>query len=226
MCPGALCAIVSIHYTKLWNKRYRLNLTQKSLCGIAALSTFFFAITFAGFASLTDTVGREIAAWEEQLKSNESFLHNTYRVAYYAVKGRNLEDFSDSPPPEDGGTRFPVTNDASRELAGEIYANEAYRNFGNQHPFLSLIILVKSKAASESVKRDMDRYFALNPNKPYSAETGVDLAAGIIREDLVQRSPRVVMIARVLLAAAVSVIQCISFGVIGLAAYRDLKVIT
>src|SRR2546422_155560 len=128
---AVLCAAASGHYTSLWNKRYRLRLTQKLLCVIAAVSTFLFAITFVAFAFLNDTVDREISTWENQLKSNESFLLNTYQLAYYAVKSRNLEDFSGSPPPEQGGTTFPVTNDESRQVTGEVYATEAYRNFAD-----------------------------------------------------------------------------------------------
>jgi hypothetical protein len=230
LCAGLsmalLCAIGSSHYTRLWNKHYRVSAFQKLLTVFAAVASFIFVITFMSFASFNEVVDREIAAWATQLKSDEAFAHQAYQQAYYAVKSRNLEDFSSAPPPEQGGTKFPVTSAESRRLTGEIYADEAYMSFSREHPFFSLVILEKSRIPSESLKTDMDRYFAANPGKSYSAGTGIELAASIIRDGLLQRSPRLVLVARILLAIAFFVVQVACFGVIGLAAYRDLKVTT
>ena len=65
-----LCWVGCNYYTRLWNKRYHLTLTQKALSAVAALLTFFFVTAYVGFAFLKEATIARVALWENALKAD------------------------------------------------------------------------------------------------------------------------------------------------------------
>lgn len=67
--------------------------------------------------------------------------------------------------------------------------------------------------------------YTIQKNQNYKISDAVALVSKTIRQDLISQTPRVVKLSRLVLFLLFIVIQCIPFGLIGYAAYRDLKIV-
>jgi hypothetical protein len=73
---------------------------------------------------------------------------------------------------------------------------------------------------------DMMNYFAAKPNGTYPFNHALDLTVDQIKARLDPETPRVVVVARLILTGCFLLAQAIPFCLIGLAATRDLKIST
>jgi hypothetical protein len=103
----------------------------------------------------------------------------------------------------------------------ETYANEACRNFNARRPFLSKIVWSRAELPSATVLEDTQHWFQTHSS--YPAPRAVALAADQIKTGLDPQAPRVVQISRIALVVLFLAIQAIPFGLIGWAAYVDIK---
>jgi hypothetical protein len=217
-----LCSL----YSRLWNLRYRITITHHILCGIAALLTILFTLSYVSLRYTKDIAYSIIDGWQQEIKSDLRWHSKTFRSAYDKVKMLGVENFSRYPHPNEGGRLMPLTKSVSRKTVATIYATKAVQHFKSSHPYLGMILRAYPDISIQIINDDVDRFFAAHPGGTYSTEDAVDLAAKHIKSGLDIQVPRVVTISRELIVILFLLVQFIPFGLIGLAAYRDVKVIT
>lgn len=219
---AALCWFLCTVYTHLWNRRYRLTFANHVFCAVASLLTFLFVLTFASLAYTKEAALTRIDLWHIQLKSDAAWERSTFAKAYNRVKDLGIEDFSNVPPPDTPGVVIPVTRDESRQTAASTYANAACENFDEMHPFLSKIVWSRAEIPAEVVLADIRQW--LQTNQVYPTDKAVELAAEQIKAGLDPQTPRVVYLSRLALIVLFLLVQALAFGLIGWAAYTDIKV--
>jgi hypothetical protein len=219
---AGLCWYLCSVYTRLWNKRFRITLTHHVLCGFASICTLLFTILFASLVYTKDAALASIALWQTQLSADEMWGERTYSKAYDRVKELGTEDFSSAPPPGIPGSFIPTNSDEARETAASVYANEACRHFDTKRPFLSTVVWSSPGVPSETIFQDVRTWHLKNPNYPPSR--AIEIAATQVRDGLNPQAPRVIYLSRLSVAGLFVLIQMIPFGLIGWAAYRDIKV--
>lgn len=215
-----LCAWVCLHYVQLWNKRFQLTLTHKVLTALACTLTFFFVLAFSGLTLMKEITLARIVLWQATVKTDQSWASQTMKKTYDAVKKTGLEDFSNFPNSDVG---VPITKTQSQLIAAEINADEASRHFSIHHPFLSKIVWTSPNLPTKIVKDDVEAYFKTGVNHSYPQERAIDLAASHIKTQLAEQAPRVVTLSRIGLIVAFLLVQLIPFGLIGYAAYTDIR---
>lgn len=219
-----LCWVAASRYSRLWNLRFQVKPIHHILCFFAALCAFAFTVMFIGLRYTEQAANIEISTWRVELIADRAWQDTIFRTAYRAVKALGLEDFASHPPPEQGGTRIPLNHLESRTKSAEVYANSAIKNFRASHPFLSRILKFRADIPSVVVDRDVNSFFAANPGSLYPFERAVDLATTEIKSNLQAQTERVVLIARMILVILFLFAQMIPFGIIGYAAYKDLRI--
>ena len=217
------CFLGCNYYSRLWNKRYRTTTTHKLLSGVASILTFLFVCAFVAFTFWEDAASMKIEIWKNNLKTDIVFTNSCFKKAYYEVKKLGLEDFTNYLPPEKGGTLIPTSHKETQFRAGEVYSELACNNFDDKHRFLALALKSNFGVAPELITKDMTRHFSKN-EVPYSMSNGIEIAATIIKNELIAQTPKVIKLARIILVLLFLIVQAIPFGLIGLAAYKDLKI--
>lgn len=218
---AGLCWVICNYYTRLWNKKYHLTFTHQVLCSIAALLTFFFVLAFSGLSYLKEVSIDRLNDWSTQILNDNEWAASTFQKAFYKIEENGLEDFSNVPAPGNVGSHIPVNNNKSKEECANIYTNEACRNFKIKNLFLSKIIWTSSKVPQEIINEDMNEYF--KTNSIYPPQRAINLATNYIKAELIVQTPRVVTLARSILVVLFFFLQLIPFGLIGYAAYKDIK---
>ncbi len=218
---AGLCWYLCSVYTRMWNKRFRITITHHALCLFASLCTLFFTILFASLAYTKDAALASISLWQTQLNHDEPWAERTYSKAYDKVKDLGTEDFSNAPPPGSPGSLIPTNSDEARQTAASTYSNEACRHFDTKRPFLSKVVWSSPGVPSEVIFHDVRKWHETNPN--YPPARAIDIAANQIKEGLDPQAPRVITLSRLAVTALFLLVQAIPFGLIGWAAYRDIK---
>lgn len=219
---AVLCWLGCSVYSRLWNKRYRVRPVHHVLCGLAALITLLAAMVFAPLKHAAAAAGVSIEAWKIQLKLDRLWADQTFKQAYERVRDLGMEDFSNAPPPPMGRT-IPATNEESKLKCASVYANQAARHFLTNRPYLGRIAGASSEIPQDVLLDDMHRHFASVGNN-YPADKAISLVGDEVRRDLETKLPRVVYSLRLQLVTLFLLFQAIPFGLVGWAAYRDLKV--
>jgi hypothetical protein len=219
---AALCWYVCTVYTRLWNRQFHITVLHHVVCGFASACTLLFVIVFASLSHTKEAALVSINLWQLQLKADQTWEKATFAKAYHNVQDLGTEDFSKAPPPESPGSFIPTNSDKARQTAASTYANEAAKHFDLHRPFLSKIAWSSPGVPSEIIFADVRAWHAHNPNYPPSR--AIDIAAFQIKKGLEPQAPRVVALSRVSVAALFLLVQSIPFGLIGWAAYRDIKV--
>jgi hypothetical protein len=220
---AAVCWTGCSYYSRLWNLRYRVTITHHLLCGLAAILTFMFTVLFAALAYTRQAALVSVQVWEGQVNLDRVWANSTFANAYAKVKNLGLEDFSNAPPPGAGGTRIPTVNERSIMVAASTYAEAAAQHFVINRPFLSKIVQGRVDVPTQTLDSDVKNYFA-TVSKSYPPLRGISLVARAIKQDLDLQVPRVARTFRTLCIVLFAVSQLIPFGLVGYAAYRDLKV--
>jgi hypothetical protein len=219
---AAICWYVCTVYTQLWNKRFHVTLVHHVICGFASVCTLLFVILFQSLSYTKDAALTSIHLWQAQLNADQMWADQTFAKAYAAVKELGTEDFSKAPAPGNSGTFIPTKTDQARQTAAAMYADEACRHFDMKRPFLSKIVWSSPGVPSDTIFEDVRAWHAHNPSYPPSR--AIDIAASQIQNGLEPQAPRVVYVARLFIVFLFLLVQAVPFGLIGWAAYRDIKV--
>lgn len=223
---AALCWWACSSYSRLWNLRYRVTLTHHVLCALAAILTLCFTLVFAALRYTKEAADASVQLWEEKINLDRFWAYSTFSTAYYRVKALGLEDFSDAPPPgTSGGSHIPTNHDPSILAAASTYANAAAVHFTKARPFLSMIVRAKTEIPSALLDADVKNYFA-TVSKSYPPTRGISLVAREMKRQLGEQVPRVITVFRSIAIGLLLLVQFLPFGLVGIAAYRDLKVHT
>lgn len=219
------------HFVALnFNRQFSFRPEHYVFCGLAATATFLFAIVFIALRYTADVAQIMVSTWEAGIQNDQPWADDTFLRAYDAVHelrdpaGNRLEDFSDSPRPDKGGsTTIPTNQEASKIKAANIYAEAAVSHFRVHHPFLSKVLWARSGIAQNEIYTDMRRVFG-SGSPTYAAENAISLAGREIRRGLEEQVPRVVVLSRIGLVLAFLIIQGLTFFLLIRAALADIKV--
>jgi len=213
------------NFSKLWNLRFRTKPLHHIFCFIAALLTLVFTVLFASLQYTKEAAYASVKVWQAQLILDQVWAESTFAVAFDAVQGLGIEDFSKIPLPGLPGSHIPTNNDKSILTAASTYANGAADHFKQNRQFLSLIIQGKAEVPQEILQADIKIYFA-TVSKSYPPPRGISLVGDEMRQQLDLQVPKVVTYARVVLVIAFLLAQAVPFGLVAWAAYKDIKIIT
>jgi hypothetical protein len=219
---AGLCWYLCSVYTRLWNKRFRITASHHILCGFASVCTLIFTIQFASLHYTKEAALSRIESWQGQLKSDSVWGDRTFAKAYEKVQDLGTEDFSNAPPPGSPNSIVPMNHDETKQTVASLYANEACRHFDVQRPFLSKVVWSSPGVPAETIIEDVNAW--MQHDRIYPASRAIDIAGTRIRDGLEPQAPRVVFLAQLGVVGLFLLMQLIPFGLIGWAAYRDIKV--
>ncbi|MGA3223474.1 MAG: hypothetical protein ABSC65_06910 [Acidobacteriaceae bacterium] len=226
---AAACWWICTHYSRLWNLTFRITRLHQILCAGAAALTLVFWILFVSLQYTRQVAQDAIDGWHREVESDPVFHRQTKQRIYYMVKATNQEDFRKYPAPETvaGEALVPVSKPGSKKILASVIANEALKRFRQEQPFLSEVLSLPERIPDAVLVTDMTNYFAARPHGgTYPFNHALDLTADQIKARLDPETPRVVVVARLILTGCFLLAQAIPFCLIGLAATRDLKVST
>ncbi len=219
---AGLCWYGCYVYTRLWNKRFHVKPIHHVLCAIAALITLLFSVLYPALGYLREAGEASIAVWQAMVQQDPVWAAATFRNAFQAVRTLGIEDFRGVPVPGSPGSWIPTTKDKSRQEAASVYATAACTNFARTRPFLSKIVWARPGVPADVVFQDVHNWHQRNPNYPPSR--AIALAVKQIQARLVAQVPQLVSLSRALAVALFFLAQAVPFGLVGWAAYRDIKV--
>jgi len=213
-------------FSRLWNTRWQLTLLHHALCALAALLTFTTVVLFTSLRFAKDAALLSIELWQSEINRDSMWERQVFREAYDKVKTLGTEDFSGYPLPSAGGNTIPVSHPESRFRVAEIYADASCKHFSDHRPILGRVVWPPTSSVPRDViLNDVNDWFQ-QKHEPYMADQAVSLAAAQIKGKLESQAPRVVYVSRLILFGIFSMAQAVPFGLIGYAAYKDLKVMT
>ena len=220
---AGLCWWACSRYSRLWNLRFRVTFTHHLLCAAAALATLAFTLFYAALHYTQAAAYASVTLWEAQVKADRAWADRTFADAFNQVKALGLEDFSRVKPPGEEGSMIPTNHNESILTAAFTYSESAVHHFGAAHPFLNTVLRAKAQLPTQVLDADVRNYFALEPGSSYPVGRAINLVAHEIQQGLDDQLPRLVTIYRLLAVSLFVVVQLIPFGLVGLAAYHDLK---
>jgi hypothetical protein len=228
---SAVCWWVCTNYSRLWNRSFRITRFHHVLCACAALLTLVFCVLFVSLRYAKLVAQQAIEEWSLEIRSS-TFQDQVYRKTYDMVKATNLEDFRNSHTPRPGERGLiPLTQDESRRILASVPGDEAAQLFREENPFLGQALSVPTAFPKSFIEADEKSYFdqahaAGQKRVTYPINNSIDRVASLLTSKLDVETPRVVVLARQILTAGFLVAQAVPFIVIGMAAYRDLKIST
>jgi hypothetical protein len=218
---AGLCWWVCSIYSRLWNKSFRVGSLHHVFCALAALLTLAATVCFVALRHAHEAAEVSVRIWEEQLKWDREWASKTFNAAYKKVKTLGIEDFTNYPAPPLGNS-IPATNERSQFECAKTYAGSAAAHFATSRPCLSSIIQARSEVPADVLRKDITEYFATQ-GKTYPATKGISLVGAEVKAGLRVHLPRVVKVFRSILVGIFLAGQLLAFGLVGWAAYRDLK---
>jgi hypothetical protein len=218
---ASLCWWVCSIYSRLWNKSFRVASLHHFFCALAALLTLVATVCFVALRHANEAAEVSVRIWEEQLKWDRVWASKTFNAAYDKVRTLGIEDFTNYPAPPVGNS-IPATHERSQFECAKTYARSAAAHFATNRPCLSSIIQARSEVPADVLKKDIADYFATQ-GKTYPATKGISLVAAEVKAGLRVHLPRVVKVFRTILVGIFLAGQLLAFGLVGWAAYRDLK---
>lgn len=218
---AGLCWWACSVYSHLWNKRFKVGLVHHVMCGLAALITLVATVVFVTLKHTAAAAGISVEAWKIELGLDKSWADQTFKTAYDRVRILGLEDFSHAPPPPSGST-IPATHEKSQIECAWTYAGAAANHFNLRRPYLASIASASANIPRDVLRDDIRQHFATIGNT-YPTNKAITLVGREVKGELGKKLPRVVSILRIQLIAFFLACQLIPFGLVGWAAYRDLK---
>jgi len=219
---GTLCWMACSYFTRLWHKRFHVRFQHHLLCGIAAVLTVIFTMSFHAVGNLEFIVNEIIDQWSEELVDNDEWASQTYATAFYAVKEDYPSEFAGVPDPGRKKSHIPFNNDDMTQICVKTYVNEACADFSTLHPFLDRMLRAQPGVSKEAIANDIREYFRTTNAGTYPLHRAIVIATTHIHENLLEQSPKTVRKTRWILTGLFLTAQMIPFGVIGHCAYKDL----
>lgn len=222
---AVLCWFGCSWYSRLWNRRYRLTFTHHVLCALAGGLTLAFTVFFAALYHARTAAEVSVKAWEDQINLDATWGDATFASAWQKVKALGREDFSNVLEPGMDGSSIPTSHIESVRLAADTYAKASVEHFKKNRPFLSLILQAHSELPLRVLEADVNSYFA-KEEKSYPRQKAISLVASQITGQLSDQLSRVVPLVRAIAVCLFVGVPFTLFGLVGLSAYRALKVVT
>lgn len=219
---AAACWIGSSRFARLWNRQFQLTIGHQVICGIAALAAFLATLGFFGMQFVSDYAQLRVRFWEAQLLTNVNWQQQTFTKAYQDVQRLGTEDFHGSSP---SSGRIPAESAQAREVIAHRYVTEAVADFRRRSPWLGSFLRPATARTSERLRTDMDTVVASRPGVAYPLDPATGFVARHVAESLLQQTPRLATLGRIVLAAAFCVVQLVALGAIGYAAHRDIRLL-
>lgn len=210
-------------FARLWNTKYDLTGWHHFLCALCSLLVFT-AVVIGSSLRFTQQVAEVLVeSWSSDLQTDATWSDATFTQSYDAVKAEGKENFSGYPDPRDGGNTIPMTLGPTRELVAKITAEEAANHFGENHPFLSLVLVPDADIPQEVIAQDVKTYFK-SGGQTYPLAAAIKLAANNIRLGLQQQAPKVVFYSQLALGSLFFLLFLATLAAIAVGAYQDIKV--
>lgn len=215
--------VFAAYYTKLWNKAFRNKPIHYFLFTLAGVATFCFVIIFYSLKFTEFVASGMVIKWSNELQNDSKWRQDVFVKAYEAVEKSGKADMTSFKHPDEGGHLIPSPPEV-RSLSAGLYAHESIKHFKNNHPLLSKILWARSAVTIEKIKVSMNTFFEENQGDNYVLSDAVQIAAKQIGSELKEQTPKVVYTTRVLIFLLFLCFQLIAFGIVGLHAYKSLKV--
>jgi hypothetical protein len=218
---GGLCWLGCSRYSRLWNLRFRVTFTHHVFCFVSAVLTLAFSITWKALDYSKQAAEVSIENWEEEINRDSVWRDATFQKAWLRVRALGIEDFQR--PNVASGDTIPVNKDESKTAVASTYASESVAYFRQHRPFLSRVLKARAEVPSESMKADVKLHFAGNPGKSYDPRRGIALVSKQVKSELELYLHRMIPVCKSATVALFLLVQLIPFGLVGLAAYHDIK---
>ena len=224
LASGVLLWFLCTYFGRLFYKPYRLNVGQHIFCGFSAFILMLLAPTYIAAGYLSPTIIAVVDHWRDALVNDKPWLNQQFVRQYHEVKHMNIEDFSKSPPPEQGGNSIPMNHVESRIKTSQMTATAAMENFNISFPLLSSIIRAGDVVPATAVIDDVTNYFKAHPGTSYPHIRGVQLAADQIHKELIPQIPRIIFTIRLSLILFIIILYVIGLGWIAFDALRKIRI--
>jgi uncharacterized membrane protein YuzA (DUF378 family) len=89
---AALCLLVAVNYTRLWNTRYKPGFIHYVLCGIAAVITFLATVIYFALDHTSTAAVMQVQRWKTDMQADHGFSDRQMAAAYCAVRSSSLEE--------------------------------------------------------------------------------------------------------------------------------------
>lgn len=223
---AAGCWLVATYYSRLWNLHFRTTFRHHCLCLLAALCTLGFALMFVSVKYTKEAADTAIDTWSAQLVHEQYWSKTTFEAAYRAVKALGLEDPTRLQEGWEQKQVIAISHRDSQKKLAEVYASAAVAHFHTDHPFLSIILGPRADLPAEFIAQRVNEFFRQHPDQTFKAQDAINIASAKIKDGLQGQTDRVVWVARTICIGLFVLVQFLPFGLIGYAAYKDLKVTT
>jgi hypothetical protein len=224
LVSGAALWFASNVFGQLFYKPYRLTWGQHCLCGVLAMMMTLCIPLFAASTYLKPSFEAIISVWRDQLSNDRTWQHEQFNRQYYAVKKQGHEDFSHSPPPEQGGKSMPFTHPETIVSTSKMTAEAALENFRQNFPLLAIIINTSADLSAEAVSKDVQAYFKEHPNGTYPHAQGIQLAAAQLYTQLAPQIIRLIWLTRIGITGFIVLNYLLCLLWIGLSALKQIRI--
>ena len=208
-----------IRSIRLWNQTYRIPWWSYLAASFASLVVFSGTILLPSSGLIKDAAVSLIEDWSKRLPRDRRWTDETFKEAKRQVVKLGLEE-----PASYQKETIPVNHEESRKVAARTFAQAAVAHFREHNPLLSKLLSPKATPTEEEIYDDVRLFFEKNPGKKYGVEQAIDLASENLRQDLQKQAPKVVVYARGLVILSVLLLTALPFALVGINAYRDIRV--
>lgn len=208
-----------IRSIRLWNQTYPIPWWSYVAATFASFVVFSGTILLPSSGLIKDAAVSLIEDWSKKLPRDRRWNDETFKEARRQVVKLGLEE-----PASYQKETIPVSHEESRKVAARTFAQAAVSHFREHNPLLSKLLSPKATPTEEEIYEDVRVFFEKNPGKKYGVEQAIDLASENLRQDLQKQAPKVVVYARGLVVLSVLLLTALPFALVGINAYRDIRI--
>lgn len=224
LIAGLTLSLLAAYFGKLFFKPFSLSSAQLVAC--VAL-TLMVTLTFPAFAAaryLQPSLERTINDWRDRLNGDTTWQQDEFVRQYHEIRRQKLEDFSQYPPPEQGGNIIPMNNPHTIITTSTMTAEAAIGNFNSEYPLLAFMIGVTPTISSETVSNDVNNFFSSNQGGRYPHTRGIALAVNEISQQMTPRIHNVIFWFRLLIASLPLIFYVVCLTWISLSALGKIHI--
>jgi hypothetical protein len=183
--------------------------------------TLFFAISWRALEHTQEVSEKAISEWVWTINQDREWSDAILKETWRNVRALGIENFD---RPEFAQMKaVPVNHDVSRLKVASTVSQGCVRHFKDRHPFLSAILKARSEVPTEVLQRDIKSWFDAGKGT-YGNDQAIKLVSTQLKQELGSALDRVVPTYRMSAVFIFLFLQAVPFGLVGLAAYKDLKI--
>ena len=210
-------------FARLWHRGYRLRFWHHLLRSLAALLTFLVVLGWSVTSYVVGVTETTEQLCEDLLDEGDIWLRQTFAEAYAAVQALGTEHLGSIPDPGAPGSYIPLASPAAVQAVADVYARSALAYVGEEAPLLVPFAERGLEAITDELAAALHGGLA-DTGAAYTREQ----ARVFVMEDVLGGVLAPVRGwlwgVRVKLAAVLFFVQGVAFGLVGLSAYRDIRV--